>query len=182
MLVGTPDLIASARTWGLHGMNRDAWKRYGKEGPWFYEVVSPGFKYNMTDIQAALGLHQLRKLPQLHARRQAITRRYNAAFDGCEELQVPAERDGVEHAWHLYVLRLNLDCLTITRNQFISELGKRKEDFPVAYREYQRLVSLPLSPRMTDGDVADVIAAVKGAVKAHTARPKSGRGLSVVIS
>jgi len=206
MLVGTPDLIANARTWGLHGMNRDAWKRYGKEGPWFYEVVSPGFKYNMTDIQAALGLHQLRRLPQLHARRQAITRRYNAAFDGCEELQVPAERDGVEHAWHLYVLRLNLDCLTITRNHFISELGKRNigcsvhfipihlhryyrdkygykaEDFPVAYREYQRLVSLPLSPRMTDGDVADVIAAVKGAVKAHTARPKSGRGVSVVIS
>jgi dTDP-4-amino-4,6-dideoxygalactose transaminase len=206
MLVGTPDLIESARTWGLHGMNRDAWKRYGAEGSWFYEVVCPGFKYNMTDIQAALGLHQLRKLPQFHARRQAITRQYNAAFDGCEELQVPAERDGVEHAWHVYALRLNLDCLTMTRNEFISELGNRNigcsvhfipihlhryyrdkygykaEEFPVAYREYQRLVSLPLSPRMTDGDVEDVIAAVKGTVQAHTARPKSGRGLSVVIS
>jgi dTDP-4-amino-4,6-dideoxygalactose transaminase len=206
MLVGTPDLIERARTWGLHGMNRDAWKRYGAEGSWFYEVVCPGFKYNMTDIQAALGLHQLRKLPQFHARRQAISRQYNAAFDGCDELQVPAERDGVEHAWHLYALRLNLDCLTITRNEFISELGNRNigcsvhfipihlhryyrdkygykpEDFPVAYREYQRLVSLPLSPKMADGDVEDVIAAVKGTVQAHTARPKSGRGLSVVNS
>jgi dTDP-4-amino-4,6-dideoxygalactose transaminase len=206
MLVGPPDLIESARTWGLHGMNRDAWKRYGSEGNWFYDVVSPGFKYNMTDIQAALGLHQLRRLPKLQARRQAIIRQYNASFDGCEELQVPAERDDVEHAWQLYVLRLNLDCLTITRNQFISELanrnigcsvhfipihlhryyrdkyGYRAEDFPVAYREYQRLVSLPLSPRMTDGDVGDVIAAVQGTVQAHTATPKSGRGLSVVIS
>jgi len=206
MLVGPPGLIESARTWGLHGMNRDAWKRYGAEGSWFYEVVCPGFKYNMTDIQAAIGLHQLRKLPQFHARRQAIARQYNAAFDACEELQAPAERDGVEHAWHLYALRLNLDCLTITRNDFISELGNRNigcsvhfipihlhryyrdkygykaEDFPVANREYQRLVSLPLSPRMTDGDVEDVIAAVKGTVQAHTAWPKSGRGLSVVIS
>jgi len=206
MLVGPPDLIQNARTWGLHGMNRDAWKRYGSEGSWFYEVVSPGFKYNMTDIQAALGIHQLRRLPQLQARRQAIIRQYNAAFARCEELQVPAERDGVEHAWQLYALRLNLDCLTITRNQFISELanrnigcsvhfipihlhryyrekyGYRPEDFPVAYREYQRLVSLPLSPRMTDADVNDVIAAVKATVQAHTARPKSGLGLSVVIS
>jgi dTDP-4-amino-4,6-dideoxygalactose transaminase len=206
MLVGPPDLIESARTWGLHGMDRDAWKRYGREGSWLYEVVCPGFKYNMTDVQAALGLHQLRKLPLFHARRQDIVRQYNAAFDRCEDLQVPAERDGVEHAWHLYALRLNPDGLTITRDQFISELRNRNigcsvhfipihlhryyrdkygyaaEDFPIANREYQRLLSLPLSPRMTDEDVKDVIAAVMSTVQEHRARARSGRGLGVVIS
>ncbi len=196
MLVGPSELIERARNWGLHGMNRDAWKRYGKEGSWFYEVVCPGFKYNLTDIQAALGIHQLRKLPQFHARRQAIFRQYNAAFHKCEELQTPAERSGVEHAWHVYALRLNFDRITISRDQFISEMQARNiacsvhfipihlhkyyrekygygaEDFPVAYREYQRLVSLPLSPRMTDEDVDAVIAAVAEIVHAHRATRK----------
>jgi len=199
MLVGTPALIERARNWGLHGMNRDAWKRYGKDGSWFYEVVCPGFKYNLTDIQAALGIHQLRKLPQFHARRQAIVRQYNAAFHKLEELQTPAERSGVEHAWHVYALRLNLDRISILRNPFILEMQQRNvacsvhfipihihkyyrekygyaaEDFPVAYREFQRLVSLPLSPRMTDGDVNAVIAAVSDIVHAHRAKPKVQR-------
>jgi dTDP-4-amino-4,6-dideoxygalactose transaminase len=206
MLVGPPGLIESARTWGLHGMNRDAWKRYGNQGSWFYEVVCPGFKYNMTDIQAAIGMHQLRKLPQFHARRQDIARQYNAAFDGYPELHVPTQREHLEHAWHLYALRLNLDCLTITRDQFISELkdlnigcsvhfipihlhgyyrdkyGYGAEDFPIAYRQYQRLVSLPLSPRMTDADVEDVIAAVTSTVHAHRTQPKAERGSEVAIA
>lgn len=196
MLVGPPELIDRARNWGLHGMNRDAWKRYGKDGSWFYEVVCPGFKYNLTDIQAALGIHQLRKLPQFHARRQAITRQYNAAFRELEELQLPTERSGVEHAWHVYALRLNLDRIAISRDELISEMRQRNiacsvhfipihlhkyyrekygyaaEDFPLAYREYQRLVSLPLSPRMTDEDVDAVIAAVTDVVHTHCVRPK----------
>jgi dTDP-4-amino-4,6-dideoxygalactose transaminase len=196
MLVGPPELIERARNWGLHGMNRDAWKRYGKDGSWFYEVVCPGFKYNLTDIQAALGIHQLRKLPQFHARRQAIVRQYNAAFRKFEELQAPAERSGVEHAWHVYALRLKLDRIAISRNQFISEMQQRNiacsvhfipihlhryyrekygyaaEDFPVSYREYQRLVSLPLSPRMTNEDVDAVIAAVTEIVQAQRGNRK----------
>jgi dTDP-4-amino-4,6-dideoxygalactose transaminase len=196
MLVGPPELIERARNWGLHGMNRDAWKRYGKDGSWFYEVVCPGFKYNLTDIQAALGIHQLRKLPQFHARRQAIVRQYNAAFRKLEELQAPAERGGVEHAWHVYALRLKLDRIAISRNQFISEMQQRNiacsvhfipihlhryyrekygyaaEDFPVSYREYQRLVSLPLSPRMTNEDVDAVIAAVTEIVQAQRGNRK----------
>ena len=206
MLVGPPELIERAREWGLHGMNRDAWKRYGKDGSWFYEVVCPGFKYNLTDIQAALGIHQLRKLPQFHARRQAIVRQYNAAFREYDELQTPTERDGVEHAWHVYALRLNLDRLTISRNQFISEMQDRSiacsvhfipihlhkyyrekygyapEDYPVAYREYQRLVSLPLSPRLTDEDVQAVIAAVTQIVQSRSVKAKVRQGLSVVAS
>jgi len=189
MLTGLPDLVEEARIWSLHGMSRDAWKRYSAEGSWYYEVIRPGFKYNMTDIQAAIGLHQLRKLPRFQARRREIARRYNKAFSQLDELQPPTERPEVEHAWHLYVLRLNLERLKISRNQFIEELKIRKigtsvhfipihlhpyyrdkygykpDDFPVAYREYQRIVSLPLYPRMTDDDVDSVIEAVHDVVK-----------------
>ena len=184
MLTGDPETIDKARVWSLHGMSRDAWKRYSSEGSWYYEVLCPGFKYNMTDIQAAIGLHQLKKLSQFHARRREIVHRYNAAFSQFEQLQTPAERGEVEHAWHLYVLRLNLEQIGIARNQFIEELrirnvassvhfipihlhpyyrdkyGYSPQAFPIAYREYQRMISLPLYPRMSDNDVDDVIEAV----------------------
>ena len=189
MLIGPPDLIKEARIWSLHGMSRDAWKRYSAAGSWYYEVIRPGFKYNMTDIQAAIGLHQLRRLPKFQARRREIVRRFNKAFSQFEELQIPTERPEVEHAWHLYVLRLDLDMLTIDRGRFIEELrarnigtsvhfipvhlhphyrdkyGYKPDDFPVAYRAYQRIVSLPLCPRMSDQDVQDVIDAVTDVVK-----------------
>jgi dTDP-4-amino-4,6-dideoxygalactose transaminase len=188
MLTGPPELVEEARIWALHGMSRDAWKRYTSEGSWYYEVVRAGFKYNMTDVQAALGLHQLKKLEDFHARRRQIVGRYNAAFSPLEEFQTPVERHEVDHAWHLYVLRLNSERLQLSRNRFIEELkarnigssvhfipihlhpyyrdkyGYKPEDFPVAYREYQRIVSLPLSPKMTDQDVEDVIEAVCEAV------------------
>jgi len=198
MLTGAPELLDEARIWSLHGMSRDAWKRYSAEGSWYYEVIRPGFKYNLTDIQAAIGLHQLRKLPQFQARRRQIVRRYNAAFSQFAELQIPTERPEVEHAWHLYVLRLNLERFPEIRNSkfeirnwFIEELkarnigtsvhfipvhlhpyyrdkyGYKPDDFPVAYREYQRIVSLPLYPRMSDQDVEDVIEAVVDVVKKY---------------
>lgn len=184
MLTGTPQRIAEARLWSLHGMNRDAWKRYSAEGSWYYEVVLPGFKYNMTDIQAAIGIVQLNRLAHFQARRREVVAQYQAAFGALEALQTPVERPNVEHAWHLYTLRLNFEQLRLTRAQFIEELkarniatsvhfipihlhpyyrdryGWKPEDFPIAYREYQRLVSLPLHPRLSDGDVADVINAV----------------------
>jgi len=184
MLTGEPELIERARIWSLHGMSRDAYKRYSAEGSWYYEVILPGFKCNMTDIQAAIGMHQLRKLPQFQAQRRRIVRRYNEAFAGCDALQRPLERPDVQSAWHIYALRLNLDRLRIDRARFIEELkarnigasvhfipihlhpyyrdkyGYKPEDFPVAYREYQRLISLPLNLRMTDQDVEDVIEAV----------------------
>ena len=81
--------------WSLHGMSRDAYKRYSAEGSWFYEVVLPGFKCNMTDIQASLGLQQLKKLPRFQERRREVVRRYHAAFGEMPELQVPVERPGV---------------------------------------------------------------------------------------
>jgi dTDP-4-amino-4,6-dideoxygalactose transaminase len=184
MLTGRPELIDRARVLSLHGMNRDAWKRYTAEGSWYYEVVAPGFKYNMTDIQAAIGRVQLERLAVMQARRREIVQQYNAAFSAIAALQPPTERANVRSAWHLYVLRLNLHRLKINRAQFIEELKTRQigtsvhfipihlhpfysgkygwqpDDFPVAYAEYQRLVSLPLHPGLTDDDVADVIAAV----------------------
>ncbi len=196
MLVAAPRLLEATRPWAQHGMSVDAWKRYGAEGSWAYDVVCPGFKYNMTDIQASIGLHQLKKLPAFHARRRQIVRRYNEAFRDVEELQLPTERNAVEHAWHLYVVRLNLDRLAIGRDQFIAELrkrnigcsvhfipvhllryyrekyGYRSEDFPHASREFQRIVSLPLSPAMTDSDVERVIDTVLQVVQRYRTMPQ----------
>jgi len=190
MLTGHNGLVDRARRWSLHGMSSDAWNRYGANGRWGYDVVYPGYKYNMTDIQAALGLQQLRKLPQFHARRCAIAQRYNAAFDSREDLQLPAERPEVQHAWHLYVLRLNSQA-GITRDQFVDEMRARNigcsvhfipvhllqyyrekyhfvpEQFPVALHAYQRMLSLPLSARMSNQDVDDVIDAVTAILDEH---------------
>lgn len=192
LLTGTPGFLADARTLSLHGLSRDAWKRYDQSGSWFYEVVAPGFKYNMADVQASIGLHQLRKLPLLQERRRAIVSRYHAAFASVSALEIPVERPEVEHAWHLYVLRLREAQLSIGRDRFIEELKQRNiatsvhfipihlhpfyrdrygwapDDYPIAHGNYRRMLSLPLYPRMTDEDVDDVIDAVLDVVRHHT--------------
>jgi dTDP-4-amino-4,6-dideoxygalactose transaminase len=189
MLVGKRDLIQLARIWSLHGMSRDAYKRYSAEGSWYYEVVLPGFKCNMTDIQAAMGIQQLKKLPKHQERRKQIVIKYNQAFSQIPEIKIPVERPDVESAWHLYVIRLNLDMLTIDRNIFIEELrlrnigtsvhfipihlhpyyrdkyGYKAEDFPVALRNYQKIISLPLHPRLSDKDIDDVIEAATDVIE-----------------
>ncbi len=191
LLAGSPELLEKARNWSLHGMTHGAWNRYSAEGSWYYEVIAPGFKYNMSDIQASIGLHQLRRLPKFQERRREIVSRYNEAFSGFVELQTPVVRPGIKHAWHLYVLRLNLDTLVIDRARFVEELkarnigtsvhfipihlhpyyqeryGFRPNAFPVAYDEYKRIVSLPLYPRMTNGDVEDVIQAVADVIEQY---------------
>ncbi len=180
----TQEIIEQARLWSLHGMSRDAYKRYSAEGSWYYEVVLPGFKCNMTDIQASLGLQQLKKLPAFQARRREVARAYNEAFANMPELEIPTERAEVESALQLYVLRLNLDTSLSTGDSFIEELkardigasvhfipihlhpyyrdkyGYRPEDFPVAFENYKRIVSLPLHPRLSDEDVSRIIGAV----------------------
>ena len=191
MLTGEHGFLERARLLSLHGLSRDAWKRYDKGGSWRYEVLAPGFKYNMTDIQAALGLWQLRKLPAFQERRRQVVRRYTEAFQGDEALELPVERPNVEHAWHLYVLRLRPGVLRIGRDRFIEELatcnigtsvhftpihlhpyyrdkyGYQATAFPVAYDSFQRMLSLPLNPRLSDQDVADVIDAVHDVVRRH---------------
>ena len=189
MLTGPPDVIADSRVWSLHGMSRDAYKRYTADGSWFYEITRPGFKYNMPDIQAAMGIEQLAKLPMFQRRRREIVDQYNEAFSAVDAVQRPTERPYVESAWHIYALRLNLEALKIDRSRFIEELKRRNigtsvhfipvhvhpyyrdrygfapEQFPVAFHEYQRLVSIPLSPKLDDEDVADVIEAVEDVVR-----------------
>lgn len=191
MLTGKQELIDKARVLSLHGMNRDAWKRYDKGGSWYYEVDVPGFKYNMTDIQASIGLQQLKKLNGFQERRREIVKRYNEVFSKCPCLETPVHRPYVEHAWHLYTLRLNLETLKIDRDRFIEKLKERNigtsvhfipihlhpyyrqkygyqpEDFPVAYSNFLRLISLPLYPRMSNEDVDDVIEAVFDVVERH---------------
>ncbi len=191
MLTGSPELIEQTRIWSLHGMGRNAYKRYSAEGSWYYEVILPGFKCNMTDIQAALGLQQLRKLERFQERRREIVRRYNEAFASCEALQTPTERPEVESAWHIYALRLHLERLTIDRAGFIEELKARNigtsvhfipvhlhpfyretfgyvpGDCPVAHRIYERIISLPLFPCMSEDDVQDVVHAVNTVISAY---------------
>ncbi len=191
MLTGDADLMAQARMWSLHGMSRDAYQRYSATGSWFYEVLVPGFKCNMTDIQASLGLQQLKKLAGFQLRRREVVQRYHSALQRMPELQIPVERPEVESAWHIYALRLNLETLKIDRGVFIDELKKRNigasvhfipmhlhpyyrdkygytpTDFPVAFSNYERLVSLPLHPRLSDQDVDDVIEAVQDVVATH---------------
>lgn len=175
----------------LHGISRDAWKRYSAEGSWYYEVIRAGYKYNMTDIAAALGLQQLARCDWLLGRRQTIAKRYTEAFSQWPELESPPDPAHVEHAWHLYMLRLHLERLTITRDGFIQELARanigasvhfiplhlhpfyretyrlRPGDFPRALDAYQRVISLPIYPGMSDSDVEDVITAVGSIVEAH---------------
>jgi dTDP-4-amino-4,6-dideoxygalactose transaminase len=191
MLTGSPDLIDEARLWSLHGMSRDSWTRYAEEGSWYYEVVRPGYKCNMTDIQAAIGLHQLRKVDTFQNVRRTIAETYNQAFADLDEITIPVETKDVNSAWHLYAIRLNLDMLIIDRSQFIEELKKRNigssvhfiplhtqpyyrdkygyapADYPVAYTEYQRLVSLPINLRLTEKDLADVIEAVRDVIETY---------------
>jgi dTDP-4-amino-4,6-dideoxygalactose transaminase len=193
MLTGSPELLDDARVWSLHGMSRDAFKRYTSDGSWRYDVVLPGFKYNMPDIQAAIGLHQLKRMDAMQKRRRAIVAQYDEALGELPEVERPVERPDVESAWHIYLLRLRPELLKIDRGAFIEELrrrnigtsvhfipvhehtyyreryGWRPDDFPVAHRQFERMLSLPLSPAHTDQDVADVIDAVTEVISANRA-------------
>src|SRR4030095_6900414 len=100
----------------LHGISKDAWNRYSEKGNWYYDVAACGFKYNLSDIQSAIGIHQLRKIEGFTARRAAIARRYNEAFADFPELEIPGEAIGSRHSWHLYAVRLNLESLSIGRD------------------------------------------------------------------
>ena len=197
MLTGAPAIVEQARIWSLHGMSRDAYDRYTSDGSWKYDVVLPGFKYNMADVQAALGLKQLARLDAMQRRRREIVARYDDAFGPVEELETPYERPHVRSAWHIYLLRLRRERLGLDRDRFMTELRKRNigasvhfipihqhsyyrhryglrpQSFPVAQREYERMLSLPLSPAHSDEDVDDVIQAVKEIVRDHPARMRT---------
>jgi len=168
----------------LHGMSRDAWKRYGATGSWFYEIVAPGWKYNLSDLLAAIGVAQLERFDASQRRRREIAERYTRAFAGVSEVRTPTARPGMTHAWHLYAIALELERLAIDRARFIEELRAEnigtsvhfipihmhphfraslavpEGQLPVAEDAYRRAITLPLFSRMTDRDVDDVVAAV----------------------
>lgn len=177
-------LAARLSLLSLHGMNRDAWKRYTDTGSWYYEVTAPGFKYNLSDVLAAIGLGQLERFSELQRLRREHVARYDARLAGLDLVRRPATRADVTHAWHLYPVALELEKLTIDRARFIQELraegigssvhfipihrhphfrdslGLEASRFPVAERAYERAVSLPLFPGMSERDVDDVCEAV----------------------
>ena len=169
----------------LHGITRDAWMRYSDAGSWYYEIGAPGYKYNLTDIAAAIGIEQLAKSGRFLEARRKIAAAYNSGFADLPELRLPLESPGSGHSWHLYVIQLDLHSLRISRNGFIealkksgvgasvhfiplhlhpyyhSRFGFTPADFPVASEAFERIVSLPIYPRMTDADIRHVIESVR---------------------
>jgi dTDP-4-amino-4,6-dideoxygalactose transaminase len=191
MAVTDSDQLARRiRVMRLHGIDRDVWNRYSTPGaPWKYDIVAPGYKYNMTDLAAAIGRVQLRKAQAFLELRRAAARRYLAAFSGLDFLRVPPSSD--DHAWHLFIVRLELRKLSIDRDRFIEELQKRgigvsvhfiplhlmsyyrdryslkPEDFPEALAAYRSCISLPLSASLAAEEVERVIAAVAEVGESH---------------
>jgi dTDP-4-amino-4,6-dideoxygalactose transaminase len=172
----------------LHGMSRDAFDRFTATVPsWYYEIVAPGYKYNLTDIAAALGLHQLRRARGFQQRREQIATAYDAGFAGLPLVMPPRAPGADLHAWHLYVIRL-ADDAGIARDRCIERLFEQgigcsvhyiplhlhpywrdryalsPAQFPQSQHAYERMLSLPLYTRMTDADVQRVIGAVHRAL------------------
>lgn len=183
-MISTDDaeLASRLRRFRNHGITTDHHQR-GEAGSWCYEMVDLGYNYRLTDLQCALGLSQIRKLPDWLARRREIAARYTHAFVALPEIESPTVLPDRESAWHLYVIRLNLERLRVGRAEifkalsaenigvnvhyipvpwhpYYQGLGYKKGNWPVAEHAYERMLSLPLFPAMTDRDVDDVVAAV----------------------
>jgi perosamine synthetase len=180
-----------ARRLSLHGLSRDAWRRYERGGSWRYDVVELGYKYNMTDVAASLGLAQLAKFPAMQDRRRILAERYTRTLEGCEAFDLPLAPPDVTHAWHLYVIRLRPGVLRVGRDQLIAALAKdgigtsvhfqplhlfsyyrrtfgyRRGAFPRTERESARALSLPLHPALTRAAQDRVIEALLDRVRRH---------------
>lgn len=179
-----PAIADRCRVMRLHGISKDIFNRYNSKVPsWYYEVVAPGFKYNMTDVAASMGIHQLKKVSQFKARRTSIALSYNDAFENLPVILPPIAYVSASHAWHLYALRLRADS-PVSRDRFIEMMSSRgigcsvhfiplhiqpywrekynlhEMDFPEAYKAYLSEVSLPIYTKMTDQDVQRVIDSV----------------------
>lgn len=178
------EIAERIRMLSLHGINKDAWKRYTAEGTWRYDIQEVGYKYNLTDLQASLGIAQLRKCDAMRARRSSLAERYNNALASLDCFEIPQMPLEGQHAWHLYVIQVNSSALRIDRNRVIEELksrgigtsvhfiplhlhtlyqeklGYRTGQFPNAEEHFERAISLPIYPAMTDEDSNRVIEAL----------------------
>jgi perosamine synthetase len=179
------ELAGRMRMMSLHGLTRDAWSRYSEGGSWDYKIGAPGFKYNLTDIAAAIGIHQLARAEQMRNEREAIARRYLQELRSVTEIELPPDPPDRIHSWHLFPIKLNLRNLSVDRNAFIETLkqagigcsvhwrplhlhpyyreafGWRAEDLPIASAVWNRLISLPIFPGMIDREVVHVIKTIK---------------------
>jgi dTDP-4-amino-4,6-dideoxygalactose transaminase len=188
------DLARRMRMMSLHGLSQDAWDRYSGGRSWDYRIVAPGFKYNLTDVAAALGLRQLARAEEMRREREDIARRFRAGLAEVEELELPPDGPDRIHSWHLFPIRLRLERLAVDRNTFLDELkshgvgcsvhwrplhlhpyyqetfGWRAEDLPHATAVWERLISLPLFPGMREDEIAHVVATVQRLAARH-ARP-----------
>ena len=192
VVTNNPAYAQRIKTMRLHGINRDVFDRYTSSKPaWHYDVVAPGYKYNLSDIAAAMGIHQLAKAHMFHEKRQAIAEKYNEALADLPVVLPRVKRPLDIHSWHLYVIQLELERLGINRDVFIEQMaregvgtsvhfipihlhsywrdryGYRPDDFPNAHAVYERCVSLPIYPKMTNDDVSRVIGAVESILKAN---------------
>ena len=181
-------LLERMRVLCLHGISKDAWNRYSEKGNWYYEVVECGFKYNLSDIQSAIGIHQLRRQEHFIEAREKQAQLYNQLFADIEEIELPPQSPSSRHSWHLYALRLKTELLEIDRSEFIQQLRSKgvgasvhfipiplhpcyashetldSKHCPKAMQLYPRLVSLPLYPAMTEEQVRFVVSAVRDIV------------------
>ncbi|MBI3378776.1 MAG: DegT/DnrJ/EryC1/StrS family aminotransferase [Nitrospirae bacterium] len=188
VITDNEDYANKIKILALHGMSKDAWRRFSDEGYKHYQVVYSGFKYNMMDIQAAIGIHQLPRIEKYWKRRQKIWNRYNEAFKDLPVFTPAPVEPNTRHAYHLYTLLLDIDNLKITRDKFLDEMtkqnigigvhyialhlhpyyqntyGYKRGDFPNAEWISDRTVSLPISAKLTDEDVEDVIEAVSAII------------------
>jgi perosamine synthetase len=207
MVVSTSDELADrVRTMSLHGLSKSAWSRFESKGSWYYEIVEPGFKYNLTDLAAAIGIAQLEKADSFREGRARIAAVYGERLAGYQEfLEAPRFCEDRQSAWHIYAIRLNLNRLAIDRAQFIEKLkergivctvhwmplhlhpyyrktyGYRASDFPVASREWLRLISLPIFSSMTDAEVEYVCSSIGAVIENNRRRAThymSGTGTS----
>jgi dTDP-4-amino-4,6-dideoxygalactose transaminase len=192
MLTTDDDALADrCRLLALHGMSNDAWDRYTDRGSWAYQVLAAGYNYTMSDFQAALGHAQFSRLEEFQRRRRELALALNERLVSLPELVLPGERAGTTHAWHLYVVRLRPEMLTISRDEFIAKMKERgigtsvhfipihhhpyyrerygwaPGDFPVSDRAFETMVSLPLYTRMTEAAVDRVATAVEEIVRDH---------------
>jgi perosamine synthetase len=184
-VTGSSELAERMRLMCLHGLSHDAWGRYANGGRWDYKIIAPGYKYNLTDIAASIGLHQLARAEEMRRKREGVAHYYLESLAGIDELELPPDDRNRVHSWHLFPLKLRLDRLAIDRNAFMDELkgrgigcsvhwrplhlhpyyqemfGWRPEQFPVATRVWERLVSLPIFSSMKAGEVEFVTRAIK---------------------
>jgi dTDP-4-amino-4,6-dideoxygalactose transaminase len=187
----SPGLAERMRLMSLHGLSHSAWLRYTDRGSWDYQILAPGYKYNLTDIAAAIGVHQLARAEEMRQRREWIAHRYREAFNGLDEIATPPAPTNCLHAWHLFPLMLRLERLLLDRDQFIDELrargvtpsvhwrplhmhpyyqrtfGYRPEDCPAATARFRRVVSLPIYSAMTEANIDQVISSVRDIVARH---------------